>query len=488
MLHQKSKSIIQNIFSLTIGQIISTALSFLSITLAARFLGVENFGRFNYLLAIVFVVSRVIDLGLVPIVFRELSKNKSDFSLLNSALIIRIFAFIPTWILFNVTLIILDFTFTEILLANLLITNTFLSAKFVSFRELLDLPFKVSLKMHFPMLVNVIDNLILLILVILIPVYNFGLIYFVIAYLLANLPGFLIIIFLLKKKFRFKLKFEVRNISWLLTLSLPIYGYVILDVIYQQLDVLLLKYYFDYFEIGLYAAALRLVVPLLFFATAIIHTFFPIINENIVENISQNKKIVSFIFKMLFLFPTVLFLLFLFKSDDFVRIIFGNNYLGASTSTSILLLAQVFVFFNFFILNLTVVYNKQNWNFLLAAYLLLSNFLLNIVFIPMYHIEGAAFAKLLSALTASAGSFYFLKKLGHRVDFLSIGLLLWIALNGFILYLVSFLNFYAYLLLGILILIISFLYMGVLKRAEIDYLASLFKIEKWLLKFRIIRW
>lgn len=488
MLHQKSKSIIQNIFSLTIGQIISTALSFLSITLAARFLGVENFGRFNYLLAIVFVVSRVIDLGLVPIVFRELSKNKSDFSLLNSALIIRIFAFIPTWILFNVTLIILDFTFTEILLANLLITNTFLSAKFVSFRELLDLPFKVSLKMHFPMLVNVIDNLILLILVILIPVYNFGLIYFVIAYLLANLPGFLIIIFLLKKKFRFKLKFEVRNISWLLTLSLPIYGYVILDVIYQQLDVLLLKYYFDYFEIGLYAAALRLVVPLLFFATAIIHTFFPIINENIVENISQNKKIVSFIFKMLFLFPTVLFLLFLFKSDDFVRIIFGNNYLGASTSTSILLLAQVFVFFNFFILNLTVVYNKQNWNFLLAAYLLLSNFLLNIVFIPMYHIEGAAFAKLLSALTASAGSFYFLKKLGHRVDFLSIGLLLWIALNGFILYLVSFLNFYAYLLLGILILLISFLYMGVLKRTEIDYLASLFKIEKWLLKFRIIRW
>ncbi|MBX2976348.1 MAG: oligosaccharide flippase family protein [Ignavibacteriaceae bacterium] len=488
MLHQKSKSIIQNIFSLTIGQIISTALSFLSITLAARFLGVENFGRFNYLLAIVFVVSRVIDLGLVPIVFRELSKNKSDFSLLNSALIIRIFAFIPTWILFNVTLIILDFTFTEILLANLLITNTFLSAKFVSFRELLDLPFKVSLKMHFPMLVNVIDNLILLILVILIPVYNFGLIYFVIAYLLANLPGFLIIIFLLKKKFRFKLKFEVRNISWLLTLSLPIYGYVILDVIYQQLDVLLLKYYFDYFEIGLYAAALRLVVPLLFFATAIIHTFFPIINENIVENISQNKKIVSFIFKMLFLFPTVLFLLFLFKSDDFVRIIFGNNYLGASTSTSILLLAQVFVFFNFFILNLTVVYNKQNWNFFLAAYLLLSNFLLNIVFIPMYHIEGAAFAKLLSALTASAGSFYFLKKLGHRVDFLSIGLLLWIALNGFILYLVSFLNFYAYLLLGILILLISFLYMGVLKRTEIDYLASLFKIEKWLLKFRIIRW
>ena len=85
-----SLKIVKNIFSLTIGQGINLLLNFFSIVLAARYLGVNEFGRFSYLIAIVAIISKIIDFGLAPIVFREVSKTTNDFSIINTALILFI--------------------------------------------------------------------------------------------------------------------------------------------------------------------------------------------------------------------------------------------------------------------------------------------------------------------------------------------------------------------------------------------------------------
>jgi O-antigen/teichoic acid export membrane protein len=77
-----SNSIVRNLLSITTGQILNLILSFLSITLAARMLGVNDFGNFGYLLAVVSLISKIMDLGFTPIVFRELSINKNNFGYL----------------------------------------------------------------------------------------------------------------------------------------------------------------------------------------------------------------------------------------------------------------------------------------------------------------------------------------------------------------------------------------------------------------------
>ncbi|HRI47783.1 MAG TPA: oligosaccharide flippase family protein [Ignavibacteriaceae bacterium] len=486
MLHKKSKQILRNIFSLTVGQTLITILSFLSITLAARFLGVENFGRFNYLLAIVVIVSRVIDLGLSPIVFRELSKDKNSFELLNSAIILRFFAFVITVFFFVAILFFTGFSLTEILLANILLFNTFISVKFIGFRELLDIPFKVNLKMHFPMLVAVTDNLLLLIAVILMPVLGGDLNFFIIAYVVVNIPGFVIILLLLKKKMKYSFSFSSKHYKSLLLAALPIYGFVILDVLYQQLDVILLKHFFDFYEIGIYSASLRLVVPLLFFPTALVHTFFPLINENLQENPNQNGKIITFVFKVLIIAPFILFIIFVFKSEDFVILIFGKEFIRASNPTAILLLAQTFVFFNYFMTNLTVAYSKQKWNFFFALYLLVSNFILNIFLIPYFNYEGAAFAKLLTTFTASILAFVLIKKIGYTLNLINFRMIAWLSLIGCSLFVLSYLNVYSYLFISIATIIISFLYSGVLDKNELIFLANTFKVENALRKLRVI--
>jgi len=166
-----SGNLIKNLLSITSGQFLNLFLSFLSITLAARYLGVENFGKFGYLLAVVSVVSKIIDFGFTPIVFRELSISKK-YELLNSAIIFRLLAFFIVAILLNIILFFFNTSLTEQILLNLLLTNSLISARFICVRELLDVPFKVELKMHYPMLFTNIDNIVLFFTVLLLPFYE----------------------------------------------------------------------------------------------------------------------------------------------------------------------------------------------------------------------------------------------------------------------------------------------------------------------------
>ena len=97
-----SKKITKNIISLTSGQILSILLNFIAIAIAARSLGPQQFGLFSNVLAIIAIISKFADIGFAPIVFRELSKNENDFSLLNSALSIRIVLFLITLVGLNI--------------------------------------------------------------------------------------------------------------------------------------------------------------------------------------------------------------------------------------------------------------------------------------------------------------------------------------------------------------------------------------------------
>ena len=79
----------QNVLSLFIGKSIELIITIVSITLIARNLGVEKYGLFISIVALTYLISKVIDFGLAPIVLRENSKPNMTFSLLNTALTLR---------------------------------------------------------------------------------------------------------------------------------------------------------------------------------------------------------------------------------------------------------------------------------------------------------------------------------------------------------------------------------------------------------------
>jgi O-antigen/teichoic acid export membrane protein len=141
--------IIKNFFSMSFGQFLNLLINFLTIPFAARYLGVENFGAFGSLLATVTILSRISDFGFGPVVFRENARGDHKFFILNNAISLKIiFAFLVI-ILYNLTALTLSLSLEEIILVNLLYLNIFISARMANFREILSIPFKTKLKMHY---------------------------------------------------------------------------------------------------------------------------------------------------------------------------------------------------------------------------------------------------------------------------------------------------------------------------------------------------
>jgi len=468
-----TKKIFQNILSQSIGRALSFILIFLSITIAARKLGVEQFGIFASVLALVTIISKIIDLGFGQIVFREFSKN-NDVELINNALLLRILFSIIVFAVSNFVIYFLGYSSFDILLFDILFINIYISARFLNIRDLLETPFKVELKMHFVMATLIIDNLILLILVILLPNNNNFILYFTIAYVFSNIPGFLILIFLLKRYFYFRFKIIYQKSEWLLKESLPLFGYVLMLAVFQQLDVLLLKEIDSSYSAGIYSAASRLTLPLSIIPIAIISTVYPIIVKNYNKN-NYSEELRRLIQKILFVISYSAFVVFLFKSEEFVIIIFGNEFRGASLPAIILFGGFVFLFYNFFALDLLTVFNRQKINFIYSIFIVTIDLTLIWILIDDYSYMGVALAKSISILLGSIMLLGFYTKYKVRIKYFNWSLMLWALILLILIFAVSNFPIGIYIILSTVIL------------AGVTFILKIFKSEELLIIKKIAK-
>lgn len=391
-------SVIKNIFSIFIGQFLNLFMSFWGITIAARYLSLEAFGEFNYLVALIMIISKAIDLGLGPIAFKEISLTFPDFNAIDTALSVRT-ALVACIILpLGILLFLTGHTQTQIMLALLLLFNNIISAKFQNIRELLDIPFKVSHKMHLSSIGMFVDNFLFLILVYMMPLLHAGFTYFMIIYVFANVPGFVFVVAVLKKKYSYAFHFTLKNAKPLIKRSAPMFGYVLAITLYQQVDLLLLKSFRNAEAVGIYAAAVRIVQPLLIIPSALVATFFPVIVSEANKQSEKTNVLIIVLFKILFAIAVILFFVVGFRARDFVTILFGAKFLLATVGVFLLLAANIFMFINFLVVDLLTAYDKQKYAFYYVIVLTFVNVVLSIILIPSFSYNGVAVTKVVATL------------------------------------------------------------------------------------------
>lgn len=479
MLISKTHRFTKNIVSLLTGQSLNLLLNFFSITLVARYLGVNDFGVFIYSVAIVTVVAKVIDFGLVPIVFRETSKVEVNYKYLNTAITLRVILFVIILPLFNIVIIILDFSSLEVILLNILFLNIFISSKFQNVRELLDIPFKVSLTSHHSMIAILFDNFLFLVLILIKPLVQFGLLYVVISYVICNIPGFTYLVITLYRKYNFKFHFSLYKAKWLLKESLPLFVYVILAVLFHQLDVIVLKILGSEYDVGIYSAAMRLTLPLMIIPSALISTVFPTLVKNVGVDERKNMNIIKFLLKLLFFISFLLTISIAFKAEEVVTIIFGNKYLQSSLPVMLLLIVQIFLFNNFSILNFLTVYKKQRNVIVYSITIVIVNFIANITLIPSFSYTGAAVAKLISIILGSLILFIVIKRIKLNFDFFSINILFWIITVFIILFILSNLSLVLYIITSLVLIAYITWKLKYFNNEELLMILKIIDKDKW---------
>lgn len=464
---------------MSIGQVLSLVITFFSITLVAVRLGVSDFGLFSSINALIVIVSKVTDLGFAPIVLREGAKDINDYRLLDTSITLRLIFIVIGFIGFNVFSIIFSVESITILLSNIMFMNLIVSLKYQNIRELLDTIFKIDLKMYYSTAVSLLDNSLFLVAVLFMPLFSGGIVYITLAYVLSNVPGFIIVLLILKRGYRFGYKVSFYKFKWLLREALPMWGFVLLTAVFQQIDLIFLKYFDSNYASGIYSAAMRLSITLIIIPNVISTTVFPMIMKNKSEDPSKNVRLIRLIYKILFFAAFCIAVTCTFEAEKIVAILFGKSFSPAAVPMIFLLWSQVFLFYNYFSVDIFTAHNSQKYNFLYSSIVMGINIALMMLLIPYYSYNGIAVAKIVSSMIGSGLIVIWMKQIGIKISYININIVAFCLVIGILLFILSFLPLYVYVVASIVMLAIVTKRIGFFSQEEILTILQLFKLERF---------
>lgn len=218
----------------------------------------------------------------------------------------------------------------------------------------------------------------------------------------------------LMKAYRLKLQngvkiFDQTSSAWL-KVALPLFMTTGLHLILAQADVLLIGYFLGTTNAGYYAVALKLASLVLLGLTAVNVVAAPIISEYFTAGkIRELQKVITQIIIIVTLISITLGTLMIIL-DKFILSLYGVNFIRSQNALTILVVANIL---NTFTGSISVLLAMTHNHIQLLKILIFAatmNIVMNIILIPIYSIEGAAIATLISTLIWNSLMYFTVKK------------------------------------------------------------------------------
>lgn len=218
------------------------------------------------------------------------------------------------------------------------------------------------------------------------------------AYLLSFVSVFIgLILYARKPKIQLFTTKLTSHKKELLSFSLPLITVGLMGVLFNVTDTLMLGYFTESQEVGLYNGGLALARLLNFPLGALAFVFMPIAGSLYSKNLlGELKRTYQIITKWVFSAIWPIFIIFFLFPETILSFLFGESYAGASWVLR--LLALGFLFHTFLGANgmtLTVL-GLSKFLMWVGIFGTILNISLNYTLIPIYGITGAAFSTMLS--------------------------------------------------------------------------------------------
>ena len=367
----------------------------------ARYLGPEKFGLFSYALAFVSIFQGIAKLGLDGIVVRDLVQESEKRDVyLGTSFWLKLIGGVITFLVIVIILFIQSIStysfFTE---TNIYILIIAFGIIFQSF-EVIDFYYQATVQAKYISIRRIIQLILSSIIKIFLVLTGADLIWFVLASLFdiisLSIMGWLI--YRSQGLPNFVRYFDIEIGKKLLKDSWPLLLSSIAISIYMRIDQVMIKNMLGDREVGLYSAAMRLVEVWYFIPMIITQSVFPAIvsRYNDKQEFYRRLIILSAVMGYLGLFMSVILNL---SSYFIIKILYGEKFLDAASILSIL---SFIIFISFWMSGVSRRQAIDMQKFALFATTLsaISNIILNLIFIPLYGVKGAAVASVLNQFIA----------------------------------------------------------------------------------------
>lgn len=376
---------VKNIVILSSGEIISRGINFLSFAYLARVISLSDFGTIGFGTALVNFLLNLVNFGLDRICLKEVSQNRELAS--NYLINISIIRIVLSCISFFIYLLILFFNSNfnlPLVILGLTIFTTGLSLNY----------FAKAIEYFKVITINQILISILTIVLYFIFVRN-NTDFIIAVFILVGVSFISNLLFFHKLKEYIKNirnKFSLKLIKQLLLSSFPLFISSLMIAIYYFADTIMLGFIKTEYEVGIYSAANKIFLLLIIPFSIIVSVFLPTIAKNI--KLVDRSFLYYYIF-MIFIGVFLGIIVYLYASEIIV-LIFGNSFLSSVLPLKILALNTILVGINMSIGEPLTVWGNQKQYLIAVSLGAITNIILNLIFIPRFSYNGAAFTTLLS--------------------------------------------------------------------------------------------
>ncbi len=399
-LNANHKKIISNIVWLIFDRTLSAGVSFFMGIWLARYLGVEQYGTFRYVIAFAYIFSPLGTLGTRGIITRDLVENPSSKNeLLGTTSIMRLIGgFCAASLAIGSTLII-EKENTSIWLLVAIISSTFffqpltvveqwfesrVESKYIVYSRNLTLVFLSTLRIVF--IINKAPLIIFIILLALDAIF----------YSLT-----LLLIYQIKYQNIQLWKVKFNQVKYLLKESFPLLLTGIMVTLYLKIDQVMLGQMADKKTVGIYAVAATLSEIWYMIPVAFTSSLFPaIVNSKKLSTEAYEKRLQNF-YDLMALLAYIIIIVFVSISHDLIVTAYGQEYAPAVNILSIYILNCLFTFLGIAQSAWIISEGLQEFNFYATATGAVINIFLNLILIPKFQGIGAALATLVSYAFAS---------------------------------------------------------------------------------------
>lgn len=400
-------SILRQISGLLGAQILTRLVSFFYVFYLARNLGVSEFGLLTVALAYFSLLSAVADFGFNRFLIREVAR---DFTKIPELLYnISLFRLALTSVIFAVFATIL-YTFDPasgrvnlILLAVLAILPQTIAQTF-------DAIFIAVRKLQISAIALLITNLSTAGVGFLLVKEGFGAIGAVVALILGQLVGAILLLFLLKTlKSPLLSHVKFASIKKVIIGSLPYGLLTVLGLVYFRIDAVMLSYFRGNFETGLYGAAFKFLEAVIFVPAAVSAALFPVLAKLHDGNLKEVKKLYWRSLGIMAVLGLVILAGYLVILPEVV-VRFLPQYLPAISAIKVLALAIPFMFIHVPAVQVLLSTDRFLKPVIALSFLTVGfNILANLLFIPRYGLMAAAWITTLSEVLSFIVFFLLIK-------------------------------------------------------------------------------
>lgn len=391
-------------------RILSMGIAFVVTIFVARYLGPEKFGILAYALSLMGLFAVFGHMGLSGLVVREIVKYPNERrEVLGTTLVLKSLGLFFGFILLVIFTFMSEEIGSDTFWILIIVATSILFKPF----DVIDFWFASQVQARYTSIARTIALIIS-------SLFKLGLIFVganVVVFAFANLiQGMLAAVIMIW--FYYKLK-NIPLTHWkasflkakeLLSQGWMIFLGSIFAIIYLKVDQVMLKWIVGSEEVGIYAVASTLSEAWYFIPSAIVASLFPKLINLRETNESQFYKRLQQLFDILFSLAFIVAVVVSLLAAPIILFFFGTEYIESSTILTIHIWAALFIFMRAAFSKWILIENVLMFSLITQGFGALANVLLNLLLIPKFGGEGAAYATLLSYAMASYISLLFYTK------------------------------------------------------------------------------